>query len=179
MVAAAWRPACRRAAAALAHAAALATSLRTCSERRSSACRYCFLGDGCMMEGISQEACSLAGHWGLGKLIAIYDDNSISIDGPTDITFTEDTRKRFEGLHWHVIDIEDGNTDMEGIRKAIEAGQAESQRPTLIRLKTTIGYGCGHVGCARVHVDLSCNRLLCSAHLMHAHTCFPCVGWLP
>jgi transketolase len=63
---------------------------------------YCILGDGCMMEGISNEACSLAGHWGLGKLIALYDDNNISIDGHTEISFTEDVAKRFEALGWHV-----------------------------------------------------------------------------
>ena len=76
------------------------------------------------MEGISQEACSLAGHWGLGKLIAIYDDNSISIDGKTDVTFTEDTMKRFEGLGWHTLHVEKGNTDLDGMRKAIEQAQA-------------------------------------------------------
>ena len=79
-------------------------------------CRYCFLGDGCMMEGICQEACSLAGHWGLGKLICIYDDNSISIDGETSVTFTEDTTKRFEALNWHVVEVKDGNHDMDAIR---------------------------------------------------------------
>jgi transketolase len=94
-----------------------------------------------MMEGICQEACSLAGHWGLGKLIAFYDDNQISIDGNTDITFTEDTMKRFEALGWHTVHVEDGNTDLDGIRAAIEAGHAETDRPTLIRLSTTIGYG--------------------------------------
>ena len=80
-----------------------------------------------MMEGISQEACSLAGHWGLGKLIAIYDDNSISIDGKTDITFTEDTMKRFEGLGWHTLHVEKGNTDLDGMRKAIEQAQARTR----------------------------------------------------
>lgn len=66
------------------------------------ACRYCILGDGCMMEGVSNEVCSLAGHWGLGKLICFYDDNEISIDGDTDIAFTEDVGKRYEALGWHV-----------------------------------------------------------------------------
>ena len=66
---------------------------------------YCILGDGCNMEGISTEACSLAGHWGLGKLIALYDDNGISIDGHTDISFTEDVSKRFEALGWHTLHV--------------------------------------------------------------------------
>lgn len=70
---------------------------------RCSTCRYCILGDGCNMEGISTEAASLAGHWGLGKLICMYDDNSISIDGHTDISFTEDVSARFEALGWHTI----------------------------------------------------------------------------
>ena len=80
-----------------------------------------------MMEGISQEACSLAGHWGLGKLIAIYDDNSITIDGKTDVTFTEDTMKRFEGLGWHTLHVEKGNTDLDAMRKAIEQAQARTR----------------------------------------------------
>lgn len=80
-------------------------------------CSYCILGDGCNMEGISNEACSLAGHWGLGKLIALYDDNRISIDGHTDISFTEDVSARFEALGWHVLHVADGNTDFEALRK--------------------------------------------------------------
>jgi hypothetical protein len=75
------------------------------------------MGDGCMMEGISNEACSLAGHWGLGKLIALYDDNNISIDGHTEISFTEDVAKRFEALGWHVQHVKDGNTDFDALRK--------------------------------------------------------------
>lgn len=82
-----------------------------------AACSYCILGDGCMMEGISNEACSLAGHWGLGKLIALYDDNNISIDGHTEISFTEDVSKRFEALGWHVLHVKDGNQDFDGLRK--------------------------------------------------------------
>jgi hypothetical protein len=70
-----------------------------------------------MMEGISNEACSLAGHWGLGKLIALYDDNNISIDGHTEISFTEDVSKRFEALGWHVQHVKDGNTDFDSLRK--------------------------------------------------------------
>lgn len=102
---------------------------------------YVILGDGCNMEGISGEACSLAGHWGLGKLIALYDDNHISIDGHTDISFSEDVGKRFEAYGWHVQHVEEGNDDLEGIQKAIEAAKAVTDRPSLIKVTTTIGYG--------------------------------------
>lgn len=103
--------------------------------------RYCIMGDGCNMEGISNEACSLAGHWGLGKLIALYDDNKISIDGHTDISFTEDVAKRYEALGWHVIYVINGNTDIEGLRKAIMEAKAVKDKPTLIKVSTLIGYG--------------------------------------
>lgn len=102
---------------------------------------YVILGDGCNMEGVSGEACSLAGHLGLGKLIALYDDNHISIDGSTDISFTEDVGKRFEAYGWHVLHVEDGNTDLEGIQKAIEAAKAVTDKPSMIKVTTTIGYG--------------------------------------
>lgn len=102
---------------------------------------YVILGDGCNMEGVSGEACSLAGHLGLGKLIALYDDNHISIDGSTDIAFTEDVGKRFEAYGWHVQHVPDGNTDLEAIAAAIEAAKAVSDRPSLIKVTTTIGYG--------------------------------------
>ncbi len=102
---------------------------------------YVILGDGCNMEGISGEACSLAGHWGLGKLIALYDDNHISIDGSTDIAFTEDVSKRFEAYGWHVQHVENGNTDLDSIAKAIEAAKAVTDKPSLIKVTTTIGYG--------------------------------------
>ena len=102
---------------------------------------YVILGDGCNMEGVSGEACSLAGHLGLGKLIALYDDNHISIDGSTDIAFTEDVAKRFEAYGWHVQHVENGNTDLEAIAKAIEAAKAVTDRPSMIKVTTTIGYG--------------------------------------
>jgi transketolase len=102
---------------------------------------YAILGDGCNMEGVSGEACSLAGHLGLGKLIALYDDNHISIDGSTDIAFTEDVSKRFEAYGWHVLHVEDGNGDLEAIAKAIAAAKAVSDRPSMIKVTTTIGYG--------------------------------------
>ncbi|WCJ22872.1 Transketolase [Euphorbia peplus] len=102
---------------------------------------YCILGDGCQMEGIANEACSLAGHWGLGKLIAFYDDNHISIDGDTEIAFTESVDKRFEGLGWHVIWVKNGNTGYDEIRAAIKEAKAVTDKPTMIKVTTTIGYG--------------------------------------
>uniref|UniRef100_B8HK71 Transketolase n=1 Tax=Cyanothece sp. (strain PCC 7425 / ATCC 29141) TaxID=395961 RepID=B8HK71_CYAP4 len=102
---------------------------------------YVILGDGCNMEGVSGEACSLAGHLGLGKLIALYDDNHISIDGSTDIAFTEDVGKRFEAYGWHVQHVENGNTDLAGIAQAIAAAKAVTDRPSLIKVTTTIGFG--------------------------------------
>lgn len=102
---------------------------------------YVILGDGCNMEGISGEAASIAGHWGLGKLIALYDDNHISIDGSTDVAFTEDVSKRFEAYGWHVIHVKDGNTDLAAIAKAIEEAKAVTDKPTMIKVTTTIGYG--------------------------------------
>jgi transketolase len=102
---------------------------------------YVILGDGCNMEGVSGEACSLAGHLGLGKLIALYDDNHISIDGSTDVSFTEDVSKRFEAYGWHVQHVEDGNTDLAAIQAAIEAAKAVTDKPSLIKVTTTIGYG--------------------------------------
>ncbi|MBV7388775.1 transketolase [Pasteurellaceae bacterium TAE3-ERU1] len=101
---------------------------------------YAFLGDGCLMEGISHEACSLAGTLGLGKLIAFYDDNNISIDGHVDGWFTDDTQKRFEAYGWHVIPAIDGH-DAEQVKSAVEKARAETNKPTLIICKTIIGYG--------------------------------------
>lgn len=102
---------------------------------------YCILGDGCNMEGISNEAGSLAGHWGLGKLIAFYDDNHISIDGDTEIAFTEDVSARFEALGWHTIWVKNGNTGYDEIRAAIQEAKAVTDKPTMIKVTTTIGYG--------------------------------------
>ena len=102
---------------------------------------YVILGDGCNMEGISGEAASFAGHQGLGKLIALYDDNHISIDGSTDVAFTEDVSKRFEAYGWHVLHVEDGNTDLEAIAKAIEEAKSVTDKPSMIKVTTTIGYG--------------------------------------
>lgn len=101
---------------------------------------YCFLGDGCLMEGISHEACSLAGTLGLGKLIAFYDDNGISIDGEVEGWFTDDTPQRFESYGWQVIPAVDGH-DSAAIKEAIEQARAEDGKPTLICCKTVIGFG--------------------------------------
>ena len=101
---------------------------------------YVFLGDGCLMEGISHEACSLAGTLGLGKLIAFWDDNGISIDGEVEGWFSDDTPKRFEAYGWHVIPDVDGH-DPEAIEKAIEMAKAMTDKPTMICCKTTIGFG--------------------------------------
>src|SRR4051812_44944234 len=101
---------------------------------------YVFAGDGCLMEGISHEACSLAGTLGLGKLIVLYDDNGISIDGPTSGWFTDDTPRRFEAYGWQVIANVDGH-DVDAVSAAIDAAKSDRDRPTLIGCKTTIGKG--------------------------------------
>jgi len=101
---------------------------------------YVFVGDGCLMEGISHEACSLAGTLGLGKLIVFYDDNGISIDGHVKGWFTDDTPKRFEAYGWHVVPNVDGH-DSEAIDRAIVAAKAATDRPSIICCKTVIGKG--------------------------------------
>lgn len=107
---------------------------------------YVIMGDGCNQEGISSEACSLAGHLKLGKLIALYDDNHITIDGNTEVSFTEDVMMRYEAYGWHVQHVAEGNTDVDGIQKAIEAAKAVTDRPSLIKITTTIGYGSPNKG---------------------------------
>lgn len=115
---------------------------------------YVILGDGCNMEGVSSEACSLAGHLGLGKLIALYDDNHISIDGSTDLAFTEDVGKRYEAYNWHVLTVENGDTDLDAIDAAIKAAKAVTDKPTLIKVRTTIGYGSPNkAGTQGIHSD--------------------------
>ena len=101
---------------------------------------WAFLGDGCLMEGISHEACSLAGTLKLGKLIALYDDNNISIDGEVDGWFTDNTVQRFESYGWQVIGDVDGH-DSEAIAAAIEKAMSDTERPSLICCKTVIGFG--------------------------------------
>lgn len=112
---------------------------------------YAISGDGCLMEGISYEAASLAGTLKLGKLVLMYDSNKISIEGSTDIAFTEDVAKRFEAMHWQVLTVEDGN-DTAAIEKAINDAKAETEKPSIIIVKTIIGYGCpSKQGSHKVH----------------------------
>jgi len=101
---------------------------------------YAICGDGCLMEGIASEAASLAGTLKLNKLILLYDSNNISIEGSTDLAFTEDVSKRFESYNWHVLKVEDGN-DVDAILAAIQTGKEETERPTFIEVKTKIGFG--------------------------------------
>ncbi len=102
---------------------------------------YAIVGDGCLMEGISAEASSLAGTLGLGKLIVLYDSNNISIEGNTDIAFREDVAKRYEAYNWQVIKVNDGN-DIEAVEKAIEEAKNETTKPSIIIVKNQIGFGC-------------------------------------
>jgi transketolase len=102
---------------------------------------YALCGDGDFMEGVAAEAVSLAGHLKLGKLIAIYDSNDVSLDGPTSLSFTEDVGKRFAAQGWQVIRVEQGDTDLDGVDRAIRKAKRETQKPTLIVVRTTIGFG--------------------------------------
>ncbi|MHC5218626.1 transketolase [Enterococcus sp. LJL128] len=111
---------------------------------------YALCGDGDLMEGVSQEAASMAGHMKLGKLIVLYDSNDISLDGPTSKAFTENVGARFEAYNWQHILVKDGN-DLEAISKAIEEAKAETDKPTLIEVKTVIGYGSPKEGTSAVH----------------------------
>ena len=105
---------------------------------------YAVCGDGCLMEGISAEAASLAGHWGLSKLIVLYDNNHITIDGTTDVSFTEDVCARFEAHHWNVLKVEDG-TDLNAIDAAITLAKSQHEKPTLISVRNHIGFGSPHM----------------------------------
>lgn len=111
---------------------------------------YVIAGDGDLMEGISHESASLAGHLQLGKLIVLYDDNSVSLDGPTNMAFTDDTPKRFEAYNWQVLHVADGNDPVE-ISAAIEAAKQNTNQPTLIDVKTVIGFGAPNAGTNGVH----------------------------
>ncbi|MBM7688650.1 transketolase [Enterococcus ureilyticus] len=111
---------------------------------------FALCGDGDLMEGVSQEASSMAGHMKLGKLIVLYDSNDISLDGPTSKAFTENVGARYEAYGWQHILVKDGN-DLEEISQAIEAAKAESDKPTLIEVKTVIGYGAPKEGTSSVH----------------------------
>ncbi len=111
---------------------------------------YALCGDGDLMEGVSAEAASLAGHLGLGKLIMLYDSNDISLDGPTSKAFTENVGQRFEAYDWQYILVKDGN-DLDEINAAIETAKAETTKPTLIEVKTVIGFGAPNAGSHKVH----------------------------
>jgi len=111
---------------------------------------FALLGDGDLMEGVSHEAASLAGTLALGKLIFIYDDNLISLDGPTELSYTEDALERFKAYHWHTQRVKDGN-DLVAIEEAIKAAKAETGRPSIIAVRTVIGYGSPKAGTNKVH----------------------------
>lgn len=111
---------------------------------------YFLCGDGDLMEGVSQEAAALAGHLKLGKLIGLYDSNHVSLDGPLSLSTTEDTGKRFEAYGWQVLHVKDGN-DLDAIEKALIKAKEEKDRPTLIEVNTTIGYGSPDQGTSKVH----------------------------
>jgi transketolase len=111
---------------------------------------YVLAGDGDMMEGLSHETASLAGTLGLGKLIVLYDDNLISLDGPTELSFTENVYKRFEAYNWHVQRVMDGN-DLAGIEAAIESAKSVLDKPSLIAVRTVIGYGSPKAGSSKSH----------------------------
>lgn len=111
---------------------------------------YGIVSDGDLMEGIASEAASLAGHLQLGKLIYLYDDNLVSLDGPTNLAFTENVPARFKAYGWHTIIVEDGN-DTEAIEAAIKAAQEETDKPSLIAVRTVIGYGSPQQGTSKVH----------------------------
>jgi transketolase len=132
---------------------------------------YVVCGDGCLQEGVSGEAASLAGHLGLGKIIVCYDDNHITIDGGTELSFTEDVLKRYEAYGWHVQHVADGNNDVAGIEAAIRAAQAVTDKPSIIKITTTIGFGSEKQGKEEVH-----GAPLGAADLKHVKKAF---GWDP
>jgi transketolase len=112
---------------------------------------YVMCGDGCLMEGISYEAASLAGHLGLNNLVLLYDDNGITIDGKTELTFTENVKGRFTALHWNVLEVLNGDNDIKDIYDKIIAAKNNHDKPTIIFVKTTIGYGSTLAGKSSVH----------------------------
>ena len=113
---------------------------------------YCICSDGDLMEGVSYEAASIAGHLKLANLIYLYDDNRITIDGSTDLAFTEEATKRFESCGWHVLEVADGN-DLRAIESAIKEAQRIKDKPKLIRVKTIIGFGMPKQGTSKAHSD--------------------------
>ncbi|PVU93947.1 hypothetical protein BB560_005971 [Smittium megazygosporum] len=112
---------------------------------------YCIVGDGCLQEGVASEASSLAGHLQLGNLVVLYDANNIQIDGSIDLAFTEDVLERYRAYGWHTSSVEDGDTDIESIFKAIQEAKNVTDKPSIIKIKTTIGFGSMLQGTAKVH----------------------------
>eukprot|EP01103_Thecamoeba_quadrilineata_P005570 TRINITY_DN15348_c0_g1_i1.p1 TRINITY_DN15348_c0_g1~~TRINITY_DN15348_c0_g1_i1.p1 ORF type:complete len:672 (-),score=120.14 TRINITY_DN15348_c0_g1_i1:69-2063(-) len=112
---------------------------------------FVFVGDGCLQEGVSSESASLAGHLGLGRLIVLYDDNEITIDGKTELSFTEDVLKRYESYGWHTQYVANGDNDLASIQRAIEVAKKVLDRPSLIKIRTTIGKGSKLQGTEKVH----------------------------
>ncbi|XP_026192447.1 transketolase 1 [Cyclospora cayetanensis] len=112
---------------------------------------YCICGDGCLQEGVASEACSLAGHLGLGRLIVLYDSNKITIDGDTSLSFTENVLQRFAAYGWHTQTVADGDTDLGGILQAIKKAKAVTNKPSIIEVRTTIGYASLNEGSEKVH----------------------------
>src|SRR4029079_8856477 len=113
---------------------------------------YAIVSDGDLMEGVASEAASLAGHLQLGKLIYLYDDNHVTIEGFTKLAFSEDVPKRFEAYGWHTLTVKDGN-DLEAIEAAIREAQSVGDKPSLISVKTVIGYGMPTAGTRKAHSD--------------------------
>ncbi|MBM3978056.1 MAG: transketolase [Planctomycetes bacterium] len=112
---------------------------------------YALVGDGDLMEGISAEAASLAGHMGLGKLVMLYDSNDVTLDGPAAMSFGEDVASRYTSYGWQVLRVEDGNADLAALERALAAAKAETSKPSLIIVRTTIGYGAPKQGTCKVH----------------------------
>ncbi|KFH01635.1 transketolase [Toxoplasma gondii MAS] len=112
---------------------------------------FVFCGDGCLEEGVASEACSLAGHLGLHRLTVLYDDNNITIDGELHLAFSEKVQQRFKAYDWHVDVVEDGNTDVAGLVQAMENAKKRTDKPTLICVRTTIGFLSSKAGTAKVH----------------------------
>jgi len=112
---------------------------------------YVICGDGCLQEGVSSEASSLAGHLGLGNLIVLYDDNKITIDGSTDLSFTEDVAKRYEAYGWHVQTVDSVDGDLTDLREAVATAKTVPDKPSMIKIRTTIGYGSKLQGTAATH----------------------------
>jgi len=112
---------------------------------------FAIMGDGCAMEGVTSEAASLAGHLGLGRLIVLYDDNKVTIDGATELAFSEDVVARFAAYGWHTLTVPNGDTDLDAIDKAIHEAKQVTDRPSLIAVRTTIGYKTAKQGTAAVH----------------------------